>query len=303
MATRLREDEQCVLHTGLLGGSSLDTETNRGHRRGRRPPEILPDVDWARQRAAALYPADRHRMTSPVRISSVGEHMSSTTEHPVQWPADDFVPTEELARRQASTRTQPDPCESDEECACLLHQRPYSFRPATVWNETQTQTHAPLRGRPPPVNDAWVVACLRRHPRTSPRDAQHQGLCRFRRGSRTRPLRILAVEGLVERTGRPSETHDANSKPRLAPEGAGDHDSYRSPEAGAQVRNPAGGTVRGSRRRPHPEDHALVSCPSSEYEDDAYSWTAVVARSRARPRDRVGPMLPTGMARILLISR
>jgi hypothetical protein len=78
-----------------------------------------------------------------VRISSVGEHsgfrglsglgsaggddMGSTIEHPEQWPADDFTPTEELARRQSVKPIEPvdklappDPWESDEEYEALL---------------------------------------------------------------------------------------------------------------------------------------------------------------------------------------
>lgn len=54
--------------------------------------------------------------------------MTSRPEHPEQWPADDFVPTEELARRQG---VQPissvedlaaaiDPFESDEEYEAFL---------------------------------------------------------------------------------------------------------------------------------------------------------------------------------------
>jgi hypothetical protein len=53
--------------------------------------------------------------------------MSSTTEHPEQRPADDFVPTEELARRQGvqpitsiDELAQPDLWESDEEYEAFL---------------------------------------------------------------------------------------------------------------------------------------------------------------------------------------
>jgi hypothetical protein len=53
--------------------------------------------------------------------------MSSTTEHPDQWPTDDFVPTEELARRQGvkpitliNELAQPDLWESDEEYEAFL---------------------------------------------------------------------------------------------------------------------------------------------------------------------------------------
>ena len=53
--------------------------------------------------------------------------MSSTTEHPEQWPADDFVPTEELARLQGvkpitsvDELAQPDLWESDEEYEAFL---------------------------------------------------------------------------------------------------------------------------------------------------------------------------------------
>jgi len=59
---------------------------------------------------------------------SGGEDMSSTPEHPEQWPADDFVPTEELARRQGvkpitsvdDLAAEVDPFESDEEYEAFL---------------------------------------------------------------------------------------------------------------------------------------------------------------------------------------
>jgi hypothetical protein len=53
--------------------------------------------------------------------------MSSTPEHPERWPEDDFVPTEELARRQGvkpiksvDDLAQPDLWESDEEYEAFL---------------------------------------------------------------------------------------------------------------------------------------------------------------------------------------
>ena len=53
--------------------------------------------------------------------------MTSTPEHPEHWPADDFVPTEELARRQGvkpitsiDELAQPDLWESDEEYEAFL---------------------------------------------------------------------------------------------------------------------------------------------------------------------------------------
>jgi hypothetical protein len=54
--------------------------------------------------------------------------MSSTTEHSEQWPADDFVPTEELVRRQGvkpitsvdDLAAAVDPFESDEEYEAFL---------------------------------------------------------------------------------------------------------------------------------------------------------------------------------------
>jgi hypothetical protein len=57
-----------------------------------------------------------------------GEDMTSTPEHPEQWPADDFVPTEELARRQGikpitsvdDLAAEVDPFESDEEYEAFL---------------------------------------------------------------------------------------------------------------------------------------------------------------------------------------
>jgi hypothetical protein len=57
-----------------------------------------------------------------------GEYMTSTPEHPEQWPADDFVPTEELARRQGikpitsvdDLAAEVDPFESDEEYEAFL---------------------------------------------------------------------------------------------------------------------------------------------------------------------------------------
>jgi hypothetical protein len=41
--------------------------------------------------------------------------MTSTPEHPERWPADDFVPTDELARRQGVK-----PIKSDEEYEAFL---------------------------------------------------------------------------------------------------------------------------------------------------------------------------------------
>src|SRR5690242_2662546 len=54
--------------------------------------------------------------------------MTSTTEHPERWPEDDFVPTEELARRQGirpinsvdDLAAEVDPFESDEEYEAFL---------------------------------------------------------------------------------------------------------------------------------------------------------------------------------------
>ncbi len=53
--------------------------------------------------------------------------MTSTPEHPEHWPTDDFVPTEELARRQGvkpiksvDELAQPDLWESDEEYEAFL---------------------------------------------------------------------------------------------------------------------------------------------------------------------------------------
>jgi hypothetical protein len=67
--------------------------------------------------------------------SGWSDDMSSTTEHPEQWPADDFVPTEELARRQGVTPiasidelAQPDLWESDEEYEAFLADLPASRR-------------------------------------------------------------------------------------------------------------------------------------------------------------------------------
>jgi hypothetical protein len=54
--------------------------------------------------------------------------VTSTTEHPEHWPADDFVSTEELARRQGvkpiksvdDLAAEVDPFESDEEYEAFL---------------------------------------------------------------------------------------------------------------------------------------------------------------------------------------
>jgi len=54
--------------------------------------------------------------------------MSSTLEHPERWPSDDFVPTEELVRRQGvkpitsvdDLAAEVDPFESDEEYEAFL---------------------------------------------------------------------------------------------------------------------------------------------------------------------------------------
>ena len=106
--------------------------------------------------------------------------MSSTTEHPEQWPSDDFVPTEELARRQGvkpiesvDELAQPDLWESDEEyeafladpCAsrradlrafftsvvlpCGFQAAPYEARSRPTANPRASS----------PVNDSWIAAC------------------------------------------------------------------------------------------------------------------------------------------------
>jgi hypothetical protein len=56
-----------------------------------------------------------------------GDHVTSTPEHPEHWPTDDFVPIEELARRQdvkpiksVDELAQPDLWESDEEYEAFL---------------------------------------------------------------------------------------------------------------------------------------------------------------------------------------
>ena len=57
-----------------------------------------------------------------------GDHVTSTPEHPEHRPTDDFVPTEELARRQgvepitsvADLAAVEDPFESDEEYEAFL---------------------------------------------------------------------------------------------------------------------------------------------------------------------------------------
>ena len=57
-----------------------------------------------------------------------GKYMTSTPEHPEQWPADDFVPTDELVRRQGvkpiasvdDLAAAVDPFESDEEYEAFL---------------------------------------------------------------------------------------------------------------------------------------------------------------------------------------
>jgi hypothetical protein len=56
-----------------------------------------------------------------------GDYVTSTPTHPDQWPADDFVSTDELARRQGvkpiksvDELAQPDLWESDEEYEAFL---------------------------------------------------------------------------------------------------------------------------------------------------------------------------------------
>ena len=56
-----------------------------------------------------------------------GDYVTSAPTHPDQWPADDFVSTDELARRQGvkpiksvDELAQPDPWESDEEYEAFL---------------------------------------------------------------------------------------------------------------------------------------------------------------------------------------
>ena len=72
----------------------------------------------------------RQENTAPRRRddgSTGGDHTTSTPEQPERWPADDFVSTEELARRQGvkpiksvDELAQPDLWESDEEYEAFL---------------------------------------------------------------------------------------------------------------------------------------------------------------------------------------
>ena len=75
--------------------------------------------------------ADRNRRTVRAAADRVGRSRTMRqehTEHPEQWPADDFVPTEELARRQGvkpitsvdDLAAEVDPFESDEEYEAFL---------------------------------------------------------------------------------------------------------------------------------------------------------------------------------------
>jgi hypothetical protein len=65
--------------------------------------------------------------------------VTTTPEQPEQWPADDFVPTEELARRQGvkpiksvdDLAAAVDPFESDEEYEAFLADL-YASRPADL---------------------------------------------------------------------------------------------------------------------------------------------------------------------------
>ena len=97
--------------------------------------------------------------------------MTSTPTHPDQWPADDFVSTDELARRQGvkpiksvDELAQPDLWESDEEYEAFLadptpHAVPASRERRRHRHRRRFGAHARLRGRPQPVNDSWIAAC------------------------------------------------------------------------------------------------------------------------------------------------
>jgi predicted nucleic acid-binding protein len=93
---------------------------------------------------------------------------------------------------------------------------PYDQRVATRWGEIQA--YAQLRGRPRPTNDSWIAACcLVRELPLATFNTKDFADFRRARGPRTRPLRTLSVECLVERTTahrRAPETQDANTKPR-----------------------------------------------------------------------------------------
>jgi hypothetical protein len=93
---------------------------------------------------------------------------------------------------------------------------PYDQRVATRWGEIQGLRPAP---RPPAPGQRLLDRRLLPRPRTAARHVQRQGLRRLRRArrSRTRPMRTVGVECLVERTtahARSAETQDANRKPR-----------------------------------------------------------------------------------------
>ncbi len=70
----------------------------------------------------------RKRSLPGSTVRKEGSAISSTPEHPKHWPADDFVPTEELARQQGvrpiksveDLAAAEDPFESDEEYEAFL---------------------------------------------------------------------------------------------------------------------------------------------------------------------------------------
>jgi hypothetical protein len=84
----------------------------------------MPTGPWPRAAARAQ---SNQPVSSDDERSGFRDDMSSTTEHSEQWPTDDFVPTEALARRQGvkpitsvEELAQPDPWESDEEYEAFL---------------------------------------------------------------------------------------------------------------------------------------------------------------------------------------
>ena len=115
---------------------------------------------------------------------------------------------------------------------------PYDQHVATRWGESQA--YAQLRGRPRPANDPWIAACclVRELPLATfnIKDyadfAEHEGLELVHRGHSAWDVSWSEPQN----TGGHQTHRTRTESPARRREDRGDHEIYRSPEAGAQVR-------------------------------------------------------------------
>jgi hypothetical protein len=133
-------------------------------------------------------------------------------------------------------------------------------------------------------------------PGPSAHDVQHQELRRLHRsrGPRSRPMRTFAVESLVERPQHTGGNHRHRTRtegPGRTPKGVGDHEIYRSPEAGAQVRILPGAPRLTCSYYAQKSDCLSVLAASWTKTRDELSPRFAPRRSSAGPR--WGPAAPT----------